>query len=692
MSTTLNSRSRSILGRLIESTQPMPVSSIAGALKVTARMVRYQLIDIEGWLLTRGARLERRPGKGIWVEYQRTTRYALMQELESPGDYENKLSENERLRLMRLSFLAEARAQTSQKLGDYLGVSKTTVAKDLKSVREWFFERGLFLKGTPGVGLNLVGDEMSWRKAISDAIMEGGNEHDFVRTLQTSVHSDSDSGTFTGTLFQSLADVNLFFVSELIGSAEGMLGLTFTDMARVSLLIHLAVMVKRLRVGREIRLSSSQSEYLQSKREFRYAKRLGAIMNEKFKVSPSDNELAYLTLHLLSARTRDEAGVERFEEDPELPGFDPRDAARKIALKAEEILGKHIVDEQLVKGLATHLTPVFYRLRFSLPVRNPLLNDIRAKYPKLFEASKQAADQFLLTAGMTLPDEEVAYVAMHIGAALERNREQQGRPRVLVVCASGLSSAAMLASRLRSEFPELEVMKTMSAHDLTGHESADLIISTVAVDAGNVPSVVVGPLLNEEDADRIRTAIYQNRIMRRDRMGRGRGSLLSSLRRLGRSDMAQLSDLLLSPGCVNLDAKATDWREAIHLAGAMLVRTGACSPEYESAMISSVEEYGPYIVVAPGIALPHAAPGKGVLRLGASFARFSTPVVFGHPHNDPVSFVIALATPDKQQVKSLMEDLTLVLLLPTTRDALRDARTAEEVVRALRPTTTPDIQ
>src|SRR6218665_2588681 len=56
-----------------------------------------------------------------------------------------------------------------------------------------------------------------------------------------------------------------------------------------------------------------------------------------------------------------------------------------------------------------------------------------------------------------------------------------------------------------------------------------------------------------------------------------------------------------------------------------------------------IEEHGPYVVVAPGLALAHARPGPAVLRDGLAIVTLAEPVPFGHPYNDPVRVVLALA-------------------------------------------------
>jgi ascorbate PTS system EIIA or EIIAB component len=94
---------------------------------------------------------------------------------------------------------------------------------------------------------------------------------------------------------------------------------------------------------------------------------------------------------------------------------------------------------------------------------------------------------------------------------------------------------------------------------------------------------------------------------------------------------------------VQLGATAADWRAAVALAGAALARTGAAEATYADEMIRMIDEHGPYVVIAPGLALAHARPGPDVLTDGLSVVTLASPVTFGHPYNDPVRVVIGLA-------------------------------------------------
>lgn len=108
--------------------------------------------------------------------------------------------------------------------------------------------------------------------------------------------------------------------------------------------------------------------------------------------------------------------------------------------------------------------------------------------------------------------------------------------------------------------------------------------------------------------------------------------------------MSILADAF-GPGSIVIRERASDWREALEIAGDALAASGCTTVGYSQSMIAVVEELGPYIVIAPGLALGHARPNETVLKTGMALALFCEPVDFSS-HNDPVHAVFALSALD----------------------------------------------
>lgn len=112
---------------------------------------------------------------------------------------------------------------------------------------------------------------------------------------------------------------------------------------------------------------------------------------------------------------------------------------------------------------------------------------------------------------------------------------------------------------------------------------------------------------------------------------------------------------------VQVGAVALDRDHAITLAGELLVASGRATPAYTLEMIEVVETHGPYIVIAPGIALAHSKPSGAVLETGLSMVTLAVPVVFGNAANDPVRLVIGLCAVDHDGHLTVMQELATAL-------------------------------
>jgi mannitol/fructose-specific phosphotransferase system IIA component (Ntr-type) len=103
---------------------------------------------------------------------------------------------------------------------------------------------------------------------------------------------------------------------------------------------------------------------------------------------------------------------------------------------------------------------------------------------------------------------------------------------------------------------------------------------------------------------------------------------------------------MISKKTIALNVEVKDWQEAIRVSGGLLVKNDFVEPRYIDAMIETTKTLGPYIVISPGVALPHARPEDGVKEPCMSLITLKTPVNFGNEHNDPVKLVIAFGTID----------------------------------------------
>lgn len=126
----------------------------------------------------------------------------------------------------------------------------------------------------------------------------------------------------------------------------------------------------------------------------------------------------------------------------------------------------------------------------------------------------------------------------------------------------------------------------------------------------------------------------------------------------------------LNEDTIQLKQKVNSWQEAIQKAGQLLVNTNKIKEGYVVEMVQAVYDLGPYIVIAPGIAIAHARPSENVVAEGISMVTLETPVKFGHQTNDPVDIVFSFAAREQtghlnalQNIVTLLGDESFINLL-----------------------------
>lgn len=126
-----------------------------------------------------------------------------------------------------------------------------------------------------------------------------------------------------------------------------------------------------------------------------------------------------------------------------------------------------------------------------------------------------------------------------------------------------------------------------------------------------------------------------------------------------------------------------DWKDALLIAGRPLLSEGVISQDYIDAIIQQKEQIGPYFVIAPRIAMPHARPEQGALKLGLSVVLLGNAVNFDSEENDPVSAIFMFAAPDSNSHIEMISQLAEVLSDEEIMDRLFAASSQEQLMTIL---------
>ena len=129
---------------------------------------------------------------------------------------------------------------------------------------------------------------------------------------------------------------------------------------------------------------------------------------------------------------------------------------------------------------------------------------------------------------------------------------------------------------------------------------------------------------------------------------------------------------------ITLQDSVENWPQALELCAKPLLDLQVIEPEYVTAIIQQ-HALGPYYVLAPGLAMPHARPEEGAKGLGLSLLKLKQGVSFGAGEFDPVDVIIMLAAPDKHSHIEMISALAELFSSDEDMEKLHQANTLEEI-------------
>lgn len=134
---------------------------------------------------------------------------------------------------------------------------------------------------------------------------------------------------------------------------------------------------------------------------------------------------------------------------------------------------------------------------------------------------------------------------------------------------------------------------------------------------------------------------------------------------------------------VTSNIEVDNWEAAVQKSGQVLLKNGCINENYIQVMIDIVKNMGPYIVIAPGVAMAHARPEDGVIKVGISIATLKSAIWFGNQDNDPVKVVISICSTNHSSHMSALSELVEIVDREDFVQHVSKAKDDEELIELL---------
>lgn len=505
----INSRQKKIMSYIIEE-RSYPLNEIAEMLGISTRTIYRDVKKINDWLEKNGVDTKGSIETVNFLKDKESEKR--IRKLLDSLEVEEKYDAEDRQMILITELLLSSEPLKIFYLASKLNVAEGTVISDLDKAEEWLGNYGIRLVRKQGLGVYVEGAEKNIRSSIMNIFYKGlaaSNIRDVLKKLDEGEARRAQTDIANRLL--GLVDEKVIHqVEKVIISMEKSLGEKLTDDAYIGLMAHIILAISRLRNGDVIKVRKEVLASVKDTAEYVIATQAKRMLEEDFDIQIPEDEVAYITMHLRGAKIK---GAPTDLERSTYYKYDVPEIVKDMLEVAHKDTGMDFLsDRDLITGLVIHLRPAITRLELNMSIRNPLLDSIKNQYRDIFELSKTMCSVLEERLGIRIPDEEIGFVAMHLGAFYERKKTGAGkRIKTLVVCPSGLGTSKLLVSKLSKEIDELDVVASASVVEVEEYMDLygdlGLIISTVNLGEKDFDYLVVNPLLPDEDISFIKRTI-----------------------------------------------------------------------------------------------------------------------------------------------------------------------------------------
>ena len=682
----MKERTYAILNRLINSEIPLSVKYLSSEFEVSERTIRNEIGTINELLIEYQLPLvESIRSRGMHLTLT-NSQIRKIRELEKSKSEFKYLTREERVLDLILGIAFGKEPIFLNRKEEMYQVSKSSIAEDIRQVRRNLEYYHVKVVSIPKQGLQFQAKEQ------------------FIRAMLFSIISTillSDDQGKKGIVFKYLNKGQFSYLDEIYSKFISNLEVSHYR-TNFNLLVY--IWIARIQQGKYISESEEDEGLVQQNNKvYRY---INAVLNKVgVKINLEEESYIYFLLNTLN----------REDDYRPINWLDLQLLIMQFIQYVETETGIPFSkkEAQLQEALYNHMISMVERIKNGLQLVNPLRDKIKQTYGVVYKVVESYLKTNESEFGGSITEDEIAFLTIHFSTALsEINQNNKYWYRAIVICNHGIATGRLLAENLKEYF-NIEVLAVLSSREinLVKKFDVDLVFSTVKMSYNSKPIMILDTIFNDETKILVKHFLESNSQYRRlittrndytemfqkllkmveQTFGEISNNFYGDLEKLFHKNQLEINKRevqpmiqdILSDDNILLETEEFTWQEAIKKVAEPLLSKEIITGDYIQAMIESVEVYGPYIVIGPHLALAHARPEDGSLKLGLSLSIFEKPVVFGHEFNDPVKVMFCLSAIDSYSHLNVMKRLVNLIREEDNLIKLTEAKSIKTVKEIL---------
>lgn len=468
----ISQRQEKILEKLSLNQQPFTAGQLSKELGVSSKTIRNDIQQLNQ--LSEQPMILSKAGTGFYINPENN----YLQQLTS-----DKQSTN--LTFDLLMRLLDQKACDFYELVDEFFISESTLDRMVKELNRLIAKRDqrLIIKRKQN-RLLIEGDEAAKRRVFTLFLNQE------IETNKLSLDNYSD-------YFEQL---DLAKLTKVVVNVHQKEGFFVNDFSTISFILHLAVLLER--VSKKSYLNPSQASLKETKsRQMTLA--MVKELESNFEVKIPEEEYAYIYRLYSGSLVSDE----------DLADKKLKQAIEGVLTNIDSIFFIDFTqDKKITDYLLTHVSALYKRATHKQYLVNPLLEEIKSKFPFVYNVSVYASGYLQEKLSIQFPEDEVAYLSLHFLSALENIRAHK-KKRVLLISPYGVGNQRIVRNQLNKiqEF-EIELFVAESIFAVTNEmtEEKSLILTTEKLNlTTTVPVYQYDSFLTNADLKKIQNLLIE---------------------------------------------------------------------------------------------------------------------------------------------------------------------------------------
>ncbi len=467
---------------IIEKETVTTSAQLASLVHLSEKTVRTRIRLLNDELMGHGAKLHSVPGKGFELQILDEARYAQWKSEKSQNHIPT--SSTGRVAYILAYLLNEENYVKLDVLSEQLYVSRNTITADLKQVEEILERVHLKILRRPNYGIRVEGSEFNRRRCIANYL--------YKNTMNNAMNEEQKRAG------QVIADI-----MKIIARKYRM---KMPEQEVETLIVYMVIANERIQKQQTVTYAPSMKEEIRQlvgEKVMNAAAELATLLQEQLSTICDEDEQLYIALQLCGKAGMDGQGK---YGNSLVISSQIDELVLKMLDEIYEVVGLDFKENlELRMSLNQHMVPLDIRLRYNIPLKNPLLAQIKQEYTFAYNVAVCACTVLAKQYEKPIPEDEIGYIAVLFALVMNKRDRTLRKYNIVVVCASGRGTSQMFMYRYKQAFGEyINKIYECSVFDLEEldfeKKQIDFVFTTIALNRTlPVPVFEVSLLLNENE-------------------------------------------------------------------------------------------------------------------------------------------------------------------------------------------------